>query len=174
MSSGASKPRRGPMRSAQKTVSRVGWRREYPNLLISIHVLSSLIGRAFYGELATRFGIGIAEWRILLTLAERKQSTSVDIAAEWAMEKMAISRAVRRLEKSDFVTRRVDSGDKRRQVLRLTASGRKFHARILPVANARYREIADSLSRAEFAAIRRSLARLIERTAQLAERQIVH
>jgi DNA-binding MarR family transcriptional regulator len=145
-------------------------REPYPNLLISFHVLSSLIGRAFYGELASRFGIGIAEWRVLLTLAGRREATSVDLAAEWAMEKMAVSRAVRWLENGGYLARRADAADKRRQVLRLTPAGKRLCDRILPVANARYREIVDCLGSEELAALRVSIDRLISRTAELAGR----
>ena len=38
-----------------------------------VHVLSNRIGRAFHGEIETKFGITIAEWRVLLTLASEKR-----------------------------------------------------------------------------------------------------
>ena len=84
------------------------------------------------------------------------------------MEKMAVSRAVRRLERMRLVARRVDRLDKRRQILRLTATGRRFYARVLPVANARYREIVSCLNREDLASLRRLLDRLIRETGRLA------
>jgi DNA-binding MarR family transcriptional regulator len=173
MTLGTSKPRRGAAsaRGSGTGFHRVGRGGRHPNLLVSIHVLSSLIGRAFYGDLDDRFGIGVAEWRVLLTLADLGEATSVEIASAWAMEKMAISRAVRWLEEHGYVRRRADPRDKRRQVLKLARSGRRFHGRILPVANARYREITGSLDHDEVAALRRFLERLIDRTARLARRK---
>lgn len=159
----ASKPRRrvGRRRAATRSTS---------NLLVSIHELSNLIGRAFYGEIATQFGIGIAEWRVLLTLAHRSDATSVQIATTWSMEKMAVSRAVRRLERMRLVARRIDRRDKRRQILRLTGSGRRFYRRVLPIANARYREIISCLDHPDLASLGQLLDRLIGQTRRLAAR----
>jgi DNA-binding MarR family transcriptional regulator len=139
------------------------------NVLASIHVLSRQIGRAFYGEIARRYGVGVPEWRVMLTLARRPAATSGEIAAQWAMEKMAVSRAVRRLERAGLVARRRVSNDRRRRALRLTAAGRRLYARILPAADARYRAIMACLGPAERAGLRRSLARLIAETGRLAE-----
>jgi DNA-binding MarR family transcriptional regulator len=138
------------------------------NVLASIHVLSSQIGRAFYGEIAKRHGVTVPEWRVLLTLAQRPEATAGDVAAQWAMEKMAVSRAVRRLERDRLIARRPVRNDRRRQALRLTPAGRRLYARILPAADARYRAIMACLGPSERAELRRSLARLIAETGHLA------
>ena len=46
-----------------------------------VHVLSNRIGRAFHGEIETKFGITIAEWRVMLTLASEKGGGSVYITS---------------------------------------------------------------------------------------------
>src|SRR5690606_38918091 len=67
------------------------------NILAAVHVLSSRISRAFDARLAREFDVSPPEWRVLLTLAQRPGASANEITAAWAMEKMAVSRAVRRL-----------------------------------------------------------------------------
>jgi DNA-binding MarR family transcriptional regulator len=139
------------------------------NLLASIHVMSRLIDRAFQSRIATRFDLSLAEWRVILTLAERRSATAAEITAFWAMEKMAVSRAVRRLDRMGRIARRRNSGDRRSYALRLTAKGRRVYEEILPTANARYWEIFSELSRADLHFLRSTLDRLVEHTAKLPE-----
>jgi DNA-binding MarR family transcriptional regulator len=50
------------------------------------------------------------------------------------MDKVAVSRAVARLEKRGLVERTADRADRRRVPLKLSARGRAVHARIVPLA----------------------------------------
>ena len=93
------------------------------NLLASIHVMSRLIDRAFQSRIATRFDLSLAEWRVLLSLADQSSATAAELTEFWAMEKMAVSRAVRRLEGMGRISRRRNSGDRRSYALKLTAKG---------------------------------------------------
>jgi DNA-binding MarR family transcriptional regulator len=139
------------------------------NLLASIHVMSRLIDRAFQSRISSRFDLSLAEWRVLLTLAGRPSATAAEIIEIWAMEKMAVSRAVRRLERMGRIAREQNSGDRRSYSLSLTASGRQVYEDILPTANARYREIFSQLSRDDLQSLRTTLDGLVEHTANLAE-----
>ena len=139
------------------------------NVLACVHVLSSQISDAFHPEVEAKYGISLAEWRVILTLIQRPDTTAMEIASLWAMDKMAISRGVRRLEKMGRVRRKVNPDDRRSFTLRLTSQGRALYRRILPAANARYREITADLTRAELATLRRVLAKLLSRTAALSE-----
>jgi DNA-binding MarR family transcriptional regulator len=130
------------------------------NILAAVHVLSSRISRAFDARLAARHALSPPEWRVLLTLAQRPGVSANEITALWAMEKMAVSRAVRRLERLGRIRRRIDGADRRRYVLILTPAGRRLYRRILPMANERYREITAVLTRAERATLRGALAKL--------------
>jgi DNA-binding MarR family transcriptional regulator len=130
------------------------------NVLAATHVLSSLISRAFDARLAARHDLSPPEWRVVLTLAQRPGVSANEITALWAMEKMAVSRAVRRLERAGRIRRQVDGADRRRYVLILTPAGRQLYRRILPMANDRYREITGVLTRAELATLRKALAKL--------------
>jgi DNA-binding MarR family transcriptional regulator len=139
------------------------------NALALIHVLSLQIGRAFHARIAREFDVTIAEWRVLLSLAGRRDATANDIAEEWAMEKMAVSRAVRRLEGKNRIVRRVNPEDRRSYVLAMTGRGRDVFERIIPVANARYREITSAAAREEMATFRRVLIKLTEQSRKLAD-----
>lgn len=139
----------------------------FDNVLAGIHVVSNLIGRAYDGEIATRWDLSLPEWRIVLTLMHHPGATASEITNLWGMEKMAVSRAARRLERDGRVRRTVNKGDRRRYTLDLTAAGKKLYAQVEPGATARYREIVDVLSPAERAALHRALAKLTDRIGTL-------
>ena len=139
------------------------------NVLASIHVLSRRIGAAFHPEVAARFGLTLPEWRVILTLNDAPDTSASDIMRLWAMEKMAISRAVRRLVRDGLVTRRRSATDRRSFTLRLTAKGGALHKRVLPAANRRFRDIVSCLDPAELAQLRTALAKLNRQAERLAE-----
>ena len=137
------------------------------NVLAYVHMLSDRIGRAFYPEIEARFGVTNHEWRVILTLHHLTGSTASEIANRWGMEKMAASRAIRRLEKDNIINRLQDTGDKRRFTLALTGKGRTLYDKIAPASNARYREIVSVLGKDELGTLRAVLARLIDQTGRL-------
>lgn len=139
----------------------------FDNVLAGIHVVSNLIGRAYDGEVAARWDLSLPEWRIVLTLMHHPGATASQITGLWGMEKMAVSRAARRLERDGRVRRTVHEGDRRRYTLDLTAAGKKLYAQVEPGATARYREIVDVLDQAERAALHSALSKLITRIAAL-------
>lgn len=131
------------------------------NLLACIHVVSNLIGRAFYAEVESQWGVSLPEWRVMLTLKHHPGATAMEITELWGMDKMAVSRAARRLEEEGYVARSVDPADRRRFTLALTSKGARLYRQIEPGATARYHEIVAVLSREERAALHRALTRLI-------------
>lgn len=138
------------------------------NLLADIHVVSNRIGRAFAAEVTAKHGLSIAEWRVVLSLKQQPDRTARDITRAWGMEKMAVNRAVRRLQAAGHVSGKLDPGDKRRRILRLTSSGQALYRKIEPSATARYREITADLSEREKSALSKTLAKLVARTDSLA------
>ena len=131
-------------------------------------MLSSLIGRAFYGQVEVQHGLSISEWRVMITLLNHPGSTAADIIGRWAMQTMAASRAIRKLTRRGWIARRRKSEDRRSYALRLTARGRRAHQAVAPHANVRYREIIGCLSKAELACLDRGLLKLIANTKRLA------
>ena len=139
------------------------------NVLALIHVLSLQIGRAFHARIATEFDITIAEWRVLLSLSQRTGATANEIADIWAMKKMPVSRAVRRLERMHRITRRVKPEDRRSYALAMTEDGKRVFERVVPAANARYREITSAATRDELVVLSRILTKLVGQARDLAD-----
>jgi DNA-binding MarR family transcriptional regulator len=137
------------------------------DLLSDVHVLANLIGRAFSGQLDNAFGMSVPEWRVMLALARHPGLTAAEITSHWAMDKMAISRAIQRLEGDGHIGRDRNPSDRRSYQLSLTASGEALHKKILPTANKRYREFVSCLTREELATLRRSVAKLIAHAGNL-------
>jgi DNA-binding MarR family transcriptional regulator len=137
------------------------------NALTLVHLLSNRITRAFYSEIETRFGVSLPEWRVIMTLARYPELTAVEITTRWSMDKMTISRAIRRLEDKGRLRRIRHPEDRRSFTVSLTGEGRAFYDKVVPVANARYRTIAACLDGEEAAAFRATLEKLINHAAGL-------
>lgn len=132
-----------------------------------VHVLSNRIGRAFYSEVEARHGVTIAEWRVLLTIAAEPGICAAEITNRWAMEKMAVNRAIQRLTGNGYVARTRDPEDGRSFRLSLTPKGEQLHADISPTANARYRELMSVLTEEESEAMVSALKKVIEKAESL-------
>lgn len=137
------------------------------NVLASVHVLSSRITRAFESRIELRYGISAAEWRVLLSLYRTSGLTAKEIHEQWAMDKMTVSRAVRRLEKSGRAKRHRHPKDGRSFIVVVTPRGTRLVKKILPTADARYREVLSCLSEQERRALERTLAKLLRHTSTL-------
>jgi DNA-binding MarR family transcriptional regulator len=144
--------------------------RQVDNVLASIHALSNRITRAFESRLDTEHGLSVPEWRVLLSLSGDAGLTAKDIHERWAMDKMAVSRAVRRLESHGHVERSANPDDARSYVLTITTKGARLFQKILPSADARYREILACLSKKDQTALKRILKKLIAHSEALAKR----
>lgn len=134
--------------------------RRHPHLLAGVHVVSNRISRAFAGEVTARHGVRLTEWRVLVSLVEEPGLTANAITRRWGLEKMAVNRAVRRLNQQGCVTVTPDPRDRRRLTLMLTAKGRRLFETVEPDATRRYREILALLDADERRALGRILAKL--------------
>ena len=130
-------------------------------------MLSNRISRAFFDEVETKYGVSIAEWRIILTLVSEPGLSAADITNRWAMEKMSVNRAIQRLVDSGNVARSRDPEDRRSYRLTLTAKGRKLYEKIAPSANKRYAELTSAISGEELEALVATLRKMISRAEEL-------
>ena len=128
-----------------------------------VHMLSNRISRAFFDEVETKYGVSIAEWRVILTLVSEPGLSAADITNRWAMEKMSVNRAIQRLVDSGNVARSRDPEDRRSYRLTLTAKGRKLYEKIAPAANKRYAELTSAISGEELEALVATLRKMISR-----------
>src|SRR5438445_10923671 len=113
-----------------------------------LNVLSSLVSQALtrvYG----RYGIGIPEWRVLVTLGENGVMTGKAVGAHTHMHKTKVSRAVAHLEQRRFLSRRPNRADLRESFLSLTPAGRAIYEELAPSALAFMDRLAEVVAPAE-------------------------
>ncbi len=126
-----------------------------------LNVAATRVSRAFAEHYRERFGISIAEWRVLAHLHQSGAVSVRDIEARTEMEKSKISRAASRLEEAGHVAKAVNDADRRLLELTLTPSGQALVAQLLPVAMQFQAEMKAQLGpHAE--ALDRALKRLLE------------
>lgn len=95
-----------------------------------ILLLAKLLDRATARQLREQEALTLAEWRVLAHLELLGEASSARIAAAAAADRAEVSRAVASLEKTGLISRRPDSGNRKRQLLRLTGQGREIHRRV--------------------------------------------
>lgn len=115
--------------------------------------IAAKLTQGFLQSYTTRFGIGLPEWRTLGMLGQFGSMPSIRIAELADMDRGSISRAVAWLEGKDLVRRMDDPAHKRRQIVVLTAAGRRLHDRIAVMAQMRQQQILALLSQEERSAL---------------------
>ena len=133
-----------------------------------LNVVSSLVSQALSRLYAERYGIGVPEWRVLVTLGEFETMTGKAIGEHSHMHKTKVSRAVALLEKRKLVVRRVNRSDLRESFLSLTPEGRAIYDDLAPGAVDFARHLIEAIDPADRDAFARALQRLIERAKPLA------
>lgn len=127
-----------------------------------LSVLANTISAAIASVYAREHDLTIPEWRVLAVLAQAPGLTAAELAARTAMDKVAISRAIARLERAGRVRRRAVRADRRRQQLALTARGRAVYNRIVPWALDYERRLLAALDSRALATLDEALERLTE------------
>ena len=107
-----------------------------------------------------RFGLGIPEWRVLVTVGPRRGCTAQDIAASTRMHKTRVSRAVAALARRGWITRAPSTRDGREVRLRLTPAGRRIYAALVSLALERERTLLSALDATRRRAFLEAMARL--------------
>jgi DNA-binding MarR family transcriptional regulator len=133
-----------------------------------LNVLANLVSQALSRIYSKRYGIGVPEWRVLVTLGQYGVMTGKDIGAHSHMHKTKVSRAVAQLEGRKLLARRVNRADMRESFLSLTPAGRQMYEDLAPVALDFARRLDQVLNHDERIVFDRALKRLTERSAKLA------
>src|SRR5580658_749104 len=132
-----------------------------------LNVVSSLVSLALSRVYARRYGIGVPEWRILVTLGQHDVMTAKAVGAHTHMHKTKVSRAVALMEKRRLLARRANRDDMREAFLSLTATGRTMYEEVAPHALDFARRLTEILTPAERDVFNRALRQLTARSAQL-------
>ena len=133
-----------------------------------LNVVASLVSQALSRIYADRYGIGVPEWRVMVTLGQYGMMTGKAIGAHSHMHKTKVSRAVALLEKRKLIVRRANRADLREAFLLLTPAGRAMYDDLAPVALDFANRLSEVVDPADRAAFERAIDRLIERSAKLA------
>ncbi len=134
-----------------------------------LNVLANLVSQALSRIYVERYGLGVPEWRVLVTLGQYRVMTGKAIGAHSHMHKTKVSRAVAELEKRKLLARRANRADLRESFLSLTPAGRTIYEELAPGALDFARRLAEVVDPADRAAFERAMQRLTERSRVLAD-----
>ncbi|WP_037493973.1 MarR family winged helix-turn-helix transcriptional regulator [Sneathiella glossodoripedis] len=99
-----------------------------------------------YGSL---FGLSVSEWRTMAVLGPHGILSASEIVERSSMDKVNVSRAIKKLQKTGYLKRDVDGDDKRKAVLRLTEEGEKVYLALIPMVMELEQDLLDGLSEKE-------------------------
>ena len=125
-----------------------------------LSVLSNQVSQGISETYAKRFGLSVTEWRVVAILGRFPDIPATQIVEYSAMDKVAISRAVRRLLEAGLVKRQRDTSDKRAKLLTLSAQGHEVYSTIAPAALAYEQQLLSVLSTSEQEVLRSLLDKL--------------
>ncbi|MEH6655342.1 MarR family winged helix-turn-helix transcriptional regulator [Loktanella salsilacus] len=109
----------------------------------------------------SRFGISIAEWRILVNVGYVSDASVRDIEQRVGLEKSKASRAASRLVAKGYVSKTVDLADRRLIKLALTDKGADLLRQIVPIAKDHSAALEQTLMK-DHAVLQRILKQLLQ------------
>jgi DNA-binding MarR family transcriptional regulator len=101
-----------------------------------LNVLAGRMSRAFATLYRDRFGLSVAEWRVLAHLSRTGPVSVREITARVDLDKSRVSRAAKALAARGLVTRAAASADRRLVALDLTAEGHALMTELAVLARA--------------------------------------
>lgn len=138
-----------------------------------LNVLATVVSHGLSSIYTSRYGFGIPEWRVIATLGQFGAMTAKEIGAHSHMHKTKVSRAVASLTKRRLIQRRANRQDLREAFLSLTAQGTAIYDDLVPVAQRFAAELASGLTAAEAAQLDALLAKLTDRSRNLARGDVL-
>ncbi|MDB5367790.1 MAG: MarR family transcriptional regulator [Rhodospirillales bacterium] len=129
-----------------------------------LNVLASRVSSQLASVYAERFGLSIAEWRVMAHLAQNREVSVRDIQRRVDMDKSKVSRAAAHLEETGLIKKRVNAQDRRLIRLALTPKGERVFEQIVPLALDYEAQLLGELSAAEAASFRAMVDRLLAAT----------
>lgn len=130
-------------------------------------VLSNTLALAAARYYPRRFGVRLAEWRVIDALHAGREISANEISRWLRTDKAWVGRSVERLIAGGYVRRRPDPGHGRRILLTLSPKGERAYAAIAAAARRRHGNILDALSPAERDVLQGALAKLQDRASAM-------
>lgn len=125
-----------------------------------LSVLSNRVSQNIADLYAARFGLGITEWRVMAVLGRQPGLSANAVAERTAMDKVAVSRAVARLQERGLLARDTHGADRRRSVLELSDAGYRIYDEVAPLALARERALLAHFTAEDMLQLENVLAKL--------------
>jgi len=122
--------------------------------------LRKLLDRYSSPVVSERFGLSLAEWRMLSHIQAGKSVTAFWLCRRLQADRAEVSRACASLIRRGYVASKPNPSDARSALLELTRSGQSMFDRIMPVRLQLQKELADALDRREIAVLYRALDKL--------------
>lgn len=125
-----------------------------------LSVAANAVSRRISESYRRRFGLKIAEWRVIAILAEHEKITPQVIGNMGELDKITVSRAASALIVRGLVAQKRNPGDGRSHFLELTGEGRALYEEIAPAALRLEQELLASFSKEEREQLETLLRRL--------------
>jgi DNA-binding MarR family transcriptional regulator len=139
------------------------------NALLSHRVLllSNTLALAAARHYPRRYGVRLAEWRVIDALHAGREISANEISRWLRTDKAWVGRSVDRLIGGGYVKRRPDPAHGRRILLSLTAKGERAYAGIASAARRRHENLLAALSDEERRILERVIVKLQRRANEL-------
>lgn len=109
---------------------------ESPSGLLDLHILmlklSTMISRPMQVNVADPNGLFVDDIKLMVCLSDQGTLTGREISDLLALNPMAASRSIERLEERGLLQRHADAGDRRKRPVSLSEEGRRVYAGLLP------------------------------------------
>lgn len=130
-------------------------------------VLSNTLALAASRYYPRRFGVRLAEWRVIDALNAGGEISANEISRWLRTDKAWVGRSVDRLITGGYARRRRDPDHGRRKLLSLTEKGRRAYVAVAAAARHRHENLLRALSAAERNALERGLTKLQARASAM-------
>ncbi|SRR5579885_489393 len=142
---------------AAKVSSPIDLTQHLPSRII---ILANGLALHAYRLYSSKLGLKTGDWRLLSALGSRSPISYNELAQSIGMDRAGISRTIASLVRRGYVSRITDPRDRRQSTLSLTKKGIMVHDKIAPIARAREQRLIGALTREEYHALDRILAKL--------------
>ncbi|MCA1661451.1 MAG: MarR family winged helix-turn-helix transcriptional regulator [Novosphingobium sp.] len=134
---------------------------------VTTNAVSDLIA----GEYRSRFGLKIAEWRVMAVLGDLGSQTQRQLVGATRMDKVAVNRACKVLEERGLVSRSPNARDGRSHHLGLTGQGQAMFGQIMPLALDMEQRLFACLTAQEAETLKATLGKLLERAGTMLDQR---
>lgn len=114
-----------------------------------LSVVTEAVSGLFATRYEQRFGLSIAEWRVVAVVGQQGTPSTQEVIERTGMDRVRVSRAVIRLADKGLLERQPHPRDQRAQILRLSRQGQATYTEIVPLARALHAALAAALTEAE-------------------------